>query len=58
MSKVDLGLAINAIGMLVDDETFHRIKAHLDTIEEISIKLFDRIDELEEKVGIENGITE
>lgn len=35
MDKLKIGLALNGIATLVDDETFARIKSRLDEIEEI-----------------------
>ena len=35
MNKFQIGLDLNAIAMMVDDETFKKIKSRLDSIQEI-----------------------
>lgn len=42
MNKLDvleIGLALNNIGMVLDDETFERVKPYLDKIEAIVLKV-------------------
>ena len=37
--QLKMGLALNHIGMSVDDETYRRIKPYLDQIEQVALEL-------------------
>ena len=43
--QLKMGLALNHIGMSVDDETYKRIKPYLDQIEQVALELTERADE-------------
>ena len=43
--QLKMGLALNHIGMSVDDETYKRIKPYLDQIEQVALELTERSDE-------------
>lgn len=43
--RLKMGLALNHIGMSVDDETYKRIKPYLDQIEQVALELTERVDE-------------
>ena len=42
--QLKMGLALNHIGMSVDDDTYKRIKPYLDQIEQVALEL-ERADE-------------
>lgn len=44
----EIGMALNRIAMMVDDATYEKIKAKMDLIEDIALKWYDRLKELEE----------
>lgn len=47
MTRLEMWLALNRLGQLMDDETFARCKTTLDDIENAVIKLYDKVDKLE-----------
>lgn len=49
MTALEMGLALNRLGMLMDEESFKRCKSTLDEIEKGTLELFDKISTFEKE---------